>query len=128
MRNQLGCVDEDPRADPGSVDVARAIPIANFMESLPVNLDARAAADTDLAVGFRFTDSGEEFGVHVRRGVAELSRRIPADPAAVLVTTSAVWKDVLIGQRNAALAFAGDDVEVEGSTLDLLRFLALFSS
>ncbi|MGH0029974.1 MAG: alkyl/aryl-sulfatase [Myxococcota bacterium] len=126
LEGEVG-VDEDPRADPGAFDVARAIPIANFMESLPVNLDAQAAADTDLAVGFRFTDEGREFGIHVRRGVAELMPRLPDDPAAVLVTTSDVWKEILVGRRNAALAFAGDDVEVEGSTLDLVRFLGLFS-
>jgi alkyl sulfatase BDS1-like metallo-beta-lactamase superfamily hydrolase len=119
-------VDEDPRANPSSLDVAMAIPIANFMESLPVNLDAQAAADTDLAVGFRFTDEDREFGVHVRRGVAELMPRLPEAPAAVLTTTGKVWKEILVGQRNAALAFAGSDVQIDGSTLDLLRFLSLF--
>ncbi len=45
---------------------------------------------------------------------------------AAITTDSAVWKAILTGQRNPALAFASDDVQVDGSALDLLRFLRLF--
>jgi alkyl sulfatase BDS1-like metallo-beta-lactamase superfamily hydrolase len=119
-------VDEDLRGDPSTADIVAAIPIENFMASLPVNLDPEASADTDLVIGFRFPDEGKVFGVHVRRGVAELRHVFPDQPDASITTDSAVWKAILTGQRNPALAFASSDVQVDGSTLELLRFLRLF--
>jgi alkyl sulfatase BDS1-like metallo-beta-lactamase superfamily hydrolase len=121
-------VDEDPRGDPSTADIVAAIPIENFMSALPVSLDPEASADTDLLVGFRFPDEGKAFGVHVRRGVAELREGFPEAPDAAITTDTSVWKDILTGQRNAGLAFASDAVEVEGNTLDLVRFLRLFGS
>ncbi len=39
---------------------------------------------------------------------------------------SEVWREIVLGLRNPALAFASDDVEIEGGTLDAVRFLRLF--
>ena len=120
-------VDEDPRGDPDTADIVAAIPIANFMSAMPVNLDPEAAADVEMVVGFRFPDVGEDFGVHVRRGVAELRTELPEQADATLTTNTAVWKAIVTGERNAALALASSDVQIDGSTLDLVGFLRLFA-
>ncbi len=110
----------------GAQALIARLPIAQFMAALPVNLDPDKAADVELVVGFRFPDVEEAYGVHVRRGVAELRSRAPERPDASITTDTEVWKDIITGRRNAALAFASDDVAIDGSTLDLVRFLALF--
>jgi len=117
---------DESGVDEGNLSIVDAIPIENFMAAMPVNLDADKALDVDLRVGFRFPDVGESFGIHVRRGVAELSRRFPEQPDVSLTTRTDVWKDIVTGQRNAAVTFASDAVTIDGSTLDLIRFLRLF--
>ena len=118
-------IDESD-VDAGSLAIVAAIPIGNFMAAMPVRLDAERARDVDLRVGFRFSDVGESFAIHVRRGVAELRNYFPEQPDVSLTTRTEVWKGIVTGQRNAAVTFASDAVTIEGSTLDLIRFLRLF--
>lgn len=43
-----------------------------FFDSLAVNLDPEASAKIDRKVLIEFSDTGEAFLVHVRRGVAQV--------------------------------------------------------
>jgi len=102
------------------------IPIGDFIAAMPARLDPGKSESTNLIVGFRFPDVDEGYTIHVRRGVAEFRPRFPDAPDLVITADSGVWKEVVIGLRNPALAFASGDVEVDGSTLDLVGFLRLF--
>jgi len=117
-----GEVEIDERVRP----VAQGVPIGNFLRSMPVFLDPERAADTDIKVGFRFPDAGESYTIHVRRGVAALREGFPEDFDVAITTDASVWRDVVLGFRNAPLAFASDDVDIDGSAVDLVRFLRLF--
>jgi putative sterol carrier protein len=64
--------------------------------------------------------------IHVRRGVAEFQPEFPDAPDLVITADSGVWKEVVIGLRNPALAFAAGAVDLDGSALDLIGFLRLF--
>ncbi len=119
-------VGADRTIDESVLSVVREIPIRNFMASMPVNLDPEKSAETDVVVGFRFPDVDEGYTIHVRRGVAEL-RSVLAEELDVAITLdSAVWRELVLGQRNAAVALASGDVQIEGSGLDLIGFLRLF--
>jgi alkyl sulfatase BDS1-like metallo-beta-lactamase superfamily hydrolase len=120
----LEIVPPDPATAP--LDLLRGFPIGSFMRALPVNLDPGKSADTNVIVGFRFPDIGEQYTVHVRRGVAEVRPRFPDSPDIVVTADSMVWKEILAGRRNAAVAFARGAVEVEGGAIDLAAFLLLF--
>jgi putative sterol carrier protein len=52
--------------------------------------------------------------------------RFPDEPDIVVTTDTLVWKENLPGHRNATVAFAGGAVEVEGSTIELVKFPLLF--
>jgi alkyl sulfatase BDS1-like metallo-beta-lactamase superfamily hydrolase len=119
---------EIPKADSSLTPIRtlNEFPIEKYMQAMPVALVAEDALDKDMKVGFRFTDTGDTFTIHVRRGVAELSRGFPADAVATVTTQSIVWKQILAKQRNPAVAFASGDVTVDGSVLDLIGFLGLF--
>ncbi len=106
--------------------VLDSIPIGHFMAAMPTNLDPEKSADTDLVVGFRFSDVGESYSIHVRRGVAELRPVFPERADVAVTVDSGVWRDLVVGLRNPALVFASGDVEIDGSTLDLIGFLRLF--
>ncbi|MZR21850.1 MBL fold metallo-hydrolase [Sneathiella chungangensis] len=126
MREQGGLkiIEPDPHNIPAAM--LAAFPIGQFMQAMRVSLDAEQSADVDMIVGFAFTDTGEDFTIHVRRGVAEVTEEFPENPAASIRTESFVWKEILAKRRNPAIAFASGDVEINGSMIDMLSFLSLF--
>jgi len=81
----------------------------------------------DNVAGFRFPDTGEAFTVHVRRGVAEIRPQFPENPDIALTVDSTVWKEVVTGLRNPAIALV-KDVDKEGGILEIVKFLNLFKS
>ena len=108
------------------MELVQSIPIENFLAAMPVNLDPEKAADADLMVGFDFTDLDAGYAIHVRNGIADLQAGFPETPDVALRLPSGLWREIVVGARNPALALAGGDVEVEGSTLRLIQFLGWF--
>ena len=65
--------------------------------------------------------------MHVRRGVAQLSEGGGAGEADIrIATTSATWKRLVTKKRNPALAYAADEIDIDGGLIDVVKFLALF--
>ena len=83
--------------------------------------------DVNTVAGFRFPDTREAFTVHVRRGVAEIRPQFPENPDITLTVDSTVWKEVVTGFRNPAIALV-KDVDKEGGTLEIIKFLSLLKS
>jgi alkyl sulfatase BDS1-like metallo-beta-lactamase superfamily hydrolase len=107
-------------------DLLARIPVASFLRAMTGRLDVKKAGDKRVAVGFRFTDVGEEWGMQLRNGIVELAPRLPDGADMTVTTTSQVWKEVLTSKRNATMAFASGAVEVDRNRLELVRFLFLF--
>ena len=93
-------------------------------------LEPDRAGDAHESIAIRFTDSDARYVVTVRRGVAELVRGepLPGTPAplARITTDTDTWKRLALQQDSAAWALLGDRLTVDGSLLDLRRFLAYF--
>ncbi len=125
-------LEDDLTIDPGTkidervASVVASVPIHNFMAALPTRLDPQRAAEVELVVGFRFPDINEGYTIHVRRGVAEFQPVFPSSADVSITTDSTTWREIVLRMRNPAAAFASDDVQIEGSRLDLIRFLRLF--
>lgn len=117
---------EEPDSSRVPDELLASLPVSSFLRAMTVALDPRKAADKDIRVGFRFTDTGEEWGIHVRRGVAALEPRLPVDPTMTITGTTRVWKEVLTRRRNATAAFVSGDLQVDRNRLELVRFLFLF--
>lgn len=102
-----------------------SVPLAAIFNSMAVNLNPEKSADVDQVMGFRFPDTKEGYTVHVRRGVAEIRPQFPEDPDITVTVNSNDWKEIAAGLRNPAIAVVRD-LEVEGGTINLVRFLNLF--
>ncbi|RJP44960.1 MAG: MBL fold metallo-hydrolase [Desulfobacteraceae bacterium] len=102
-----------------------SIPVAAIFNAMAVNLNPEKSADVDQVIGFRFPDTDEAYTVHVRRGVAEIQPRFPQNPDITVTVNSNIWKEIAAGLRNPAVAIIRD-LEVEGGTINLIRFLTLF--
>ncbi len=109
---------------PGVARFLKGFPVRNLIAAMPVNLVPEKAAEADTVIGFRFTDTAEEFTLHVRRGVAEFQDGWPEAPDVGLQTTTAVWTDIATQQRSLPLAIAGFDVRVTTGMLTIPRLLS----
>lgn len=112
--------------DESVMGLVRALPVGDILAAMPVHLDPEASADLEMTVGFHFPDVDESYTIEVRRGVAEFRQGLSAERDVAIRTDSDVWREIALGLRNPALAFASDEVEIEGSALDAARFLRLF--
>lgn len=102
------------------------ISMRDFLRAMTRRLDPAKAEGKLLKVGFRFPDVGEEWGMTLRNSVVELRPELPAGADMTVTSSSLVWKEVLTRQRNATVAFASGDVQVDRNRLELVRFLFLF--
>ncbi|RLQ22500.1 MBL fold metallo-hydrolase [Seongchinamella sediminis] len=104
------------------------LPIENFLHAMPPLLKAEATLDQEVALGFNFRDSGKQFTLRIRRGVARVVSGIDANVDATIDTTEASWKAIAAGLQNPAAALAGDSMDIAGSKLTALRILGYFES
>jgi alkyl sulfatase BDS1-like metallo-beta-lactamase superfamily hydrolase len=102
------------------------IPLEAIFRALAVRLDPVKSADVEQIVGYRFVDTGEEFTVHVRRGVAEVQARFPDNPDIVVTTKSKVFKQIALQMRSPAAAVIKRDIQIEGGVFNLAAFMRMF--
>lgn len=105
----------------------QGLPLAFFFDRMAVNLDPKASADVDQRVGIRFTDTGEAFTIHVRRGVAEITPRFADALDMVVHADSFRWKEMAAKLRSPVTALAGFDYP-KGNAVAFARFLRLFEA
>jgi alkyl sulfatase BDS1-like metallo-beta-lactamase superfamily hydrolase len=108
-----------------------ALPLANFIEAMAVNLDPKSAAEVDEVVGLFFPEPNEAYTVHVRRGVAEVRRRDPARLASMkldikAVVDAQVFKEMLAGMRNPLLTIPRFKYD-PGNSVAFAKFMKMFA-
>ena len=107
--------------------MVHSVTLEGIFDGMAVNLNPEKSADVDIVAGFHFPDAGQSYTVHVRKGVAEIQPEFPDNPDISLTVDSNVWKEVVTGFRNPAIALI-KDVDKEGGTLEVVKFLSLFKS
>jgi alkyl sulfatase BDS1-like metallo-beta-lactamase superfamily hydrolase len=108
-----------------------ALPLVNFLEAMAVNLDTRSAAEVDEVVGLFFPGPNEAYTVHVRRGVAEVRRRDPAQLPSMKLDISAVveaqlFKEMLAGIRTPVLTIQRFKYD-PGNSVAFAKFMKMFA-
>ncbi len=114
----------DPSKSP--IKILHSLPVGNMMRAMPVNLRAEEALEENIVVAFTFPDINENYTIHLRRGVAEVREKLMQNADITVTVNSLVWKEILSKRRNPAVAYAGGDIDVDGSLIDLVNFLKLF--
>jgi len=110
-------------------DILRETPIPRFFDSMAVRLNGPDAEDVALSVNIIFTDLDESYLLDIENAV--LHHR-PSEPGmeadATLRLTHDLFVQMLIGQAGLKDTLFSDELEVDGSILDLLRFFSLFDN
>lgn len=108
-------------------DVLHETPIPRFFDSMAVRLNGPDAEDVDLAVNIVFTDLDESYLLDIENAVLHHRPSAADTPAdATLTLTHELFLQLLIGKAGLKEMLLSDELEVDGSTLDLARFFSLF--
>ncbi len=107
-------------------DVLRRTPVRRFFDSMAVRLDGPAAEGVALSVNFVFTDLGESYLLDIGNSVLHHRPSSPGQEAdATLRITHDMFISMLTGRAGLTDLLLSDQVDLEGSKLDLLKFFSL---
>jgi alkyl sulfatase BDS1-like metallo-beta-lactamase superfamily hydrolase len=108
------------------LDMLQHTPVERFLEAMAASLNAEKAGDTALTINLVFSDLGESWVLRLANGVLH---HYPMPPVADANATLTVSKDfflrLLTGGAGASDLLLSDAVSIEGSRIDLGRFLRL---
>ncbi len=106
--------------------VLRQTPIAEFMRVMSVMLNGPKAEGKTFAFNFVFTDKNETHTLELENAVLHHRMNNPAvDANATISITHELFIKMIMGQAGIRETVFSDDVSLEGSGIDLLRFFAL---
>lgn len=112
-------------------DLFLPTPVSNFFDTLAVRLQAEDAADKNWQIKIHFTDLNESHLLWLENSVLHHRLLSEASPLtekvhATLNLTHPLFVDMLIGEAGAKEMLLSDDLSIDGSKIDLLRFFSLF--
>jgi alkyl sulfatase BDS1-like metallo-beta-lactamase superfamily hydrolase len=109
-----------------ALDLLRHTPLDRFLAAMATRLDGEKADGVDLTLNFVFTDAGETHVLELGNAVLHHRRR-EADPDADVTVrmTRELFLRLVTRQAGVREVVFSDDLSVDGSRLDLLRFFTL---
>jgi alkyl sulfatase BDS1-like metallo-beta-lactamase superfamily hydrolase len=108
------------------VDMLRHTPVERFLEAMAAGLDGPAADGKSLKVNLVLTDLKESHVLWIENAVLHHRQAEPAaDANATLRLTHELFVRMMAGTAGAKDMLMSDDLKIEGSRLDLVRFFGL---
>lgn len=109
-------------------DMLLLTPIENFFDSMAVRLKAEDATDKDWRIRLHFTDLKETYLLWLENSVLHHAKETNSDSDvnATLNLTHPLFVSMLTGEAGLKDTLFSDDLSVDGSRIDLVRFFSLF--
>ena len=109
-----------------ALDLLEQTPISKFLDSMSVRLNGPKADGKNFTINLVFTDLNQSYVLHVENAVLH-HRMAPPDPNAnaTLNITHAMFLRMALNTAGIKEFVFSDDVKVDGSKLDLIRFFTL---
>ena len=108
-------------------DVLQQTPVSYFFDTMAVRLNGPDADGKSIKVKIIFSDIGERYELSLENSVLHHRAVGPESRAdATLNVTYDLFIRMMIGQAGLKDMLFSDELEVEGSKIDLLRFFSLF--
>jgi alkyl sulfatase BDS1-like metallo-beta-lactamase superfamily hydrolase len=112
-----------------AIDLLRHMPVDRFFDSMAARIDGPAAEGKHLKINFIFTDLGESYVLEIDNAVLNYRKGEPDPDADVsLKLTREFWLNLATGQAGLRQMIFSDDLDVDGSRLDLLSFFSLMET
>jgi alkyl sulfatase BDS1-like metallo-beta-lactamase superfamily hydrolase len=108
------------------IDMLAQTPIERFLEALAAGLNGPDAQGRDLKINLVFSDTRESFVLWIENAVLHHRKAPPApDAHATLTLPTQIFVRMLAGTAGLKDTLLNDDLRVEGSRIDLVRFFTL---
>ncbi len=108
------------------VELLAAAPLAEFMQLIGTFVNAERADGEQFVFNFIFTDINESFVLTLQNAVLRNQQKAPvANANATVSLTKTLFLQMMTGQTNARELLSTDDLNIDGSRLDLLSFLSM---
>ena len=109
------------------IDMLQQTPIERFLEAMAAALDGPAADGKNLKVNLVLTDIEESYVLWIENAVLHFRKAAPAtDANATLTLTKPIFIKMMTGTAGVQDTLLSDDLEIDGSQVDLVRFFTLF--
>ncbi len=108
-------------------ELLKHTPLDRYFDAMAARLNGPKADGVTLTVNFTFTDLSETHVLTIENSVLHHYKR-PPDPNAdaTLKLTHDLYLDMALGKAKIKDTLFSDQLETEGSILDLVRFFSLF--
>ncbi|MEM8661674.1 MAG: alkyl sulfatase dimerization domain-containing protein [Pseudomonadota bacterium] len=101
-------------------------PVIEFLRAISVRLKAEEADGLEMTVNIIFTDLGDSYVLELKNSVLHYREGAPAENAnATLNLTHPMFMRLLLGEAGVRDIAFSDDMKIEGSRLDLVKFFGL---
>ena len=108
-------------------DVLKETPVSYFLQSLSVRLNGPDADGKKIKIKINFTDLAEIYVLSLENSVLHYWKTENDEKAdASIKVTHAFFIKMLVGKAGINDILFSDDLEIDGSKVDLLRFFSLF--
>lgn len=109
-----------------TVELLRSTPMPRFLDAMAARLKAEDAEGKEFTINLVLTDLKESHVLHLKNSVLHHRAGLDAQADATLKLTHAIYLKMVTGKAGIQDTLLSDDLQVEGSRLDLVRFFTLF--
>lgn len=108
------------------IEMLKETPVERFLEAMAASLDGPAAEGKNLKINLVMTDTQESFVLWIENAVLHFKKAAPAgDANATLTLTKGIFIKMMAGTAGVKDTLLSDDLKVDGSKIDLVRFFTL---
>ena len=108
------------------IEMLQQTPIERFLEAMAAGLDGPAAEGKNLKINLVLTDTHESYVLWIENAVLHHQKIAPASDAnATLKLTKDIFIKMMAGTAGVKDTLLSDDLKIEGSKIDLVRFFGL---
>jgi alkyl sulfatase BDS1-like metallo-beta-lactamase superfamily hydrolase len=108
------------------IDMLSQTPIERFLDAMAAALNGPSAEDKDLKINLVISDTKESFVLWIENAVLHHKKAAPAaDANATLTLTKEIFIKIMAGTAGVKDTLMSDDLKVNGSVIDLVRFFTL---
>lgn len=111
------------------VDMLKRTPVDLFFQSMSVRLNGPKADGVERSVAINFSDLDKSYLLRVKNSVMHYTRTsVPVTADATLTLSHGLFVRMLTGDVGLRETLTSDDLSVDGSVVDLVRFFSLFDA
>jgi alkyl sulfatase BDS1-like metallo-beta-lactamase superfamily hydrolase len=108
------------------IELLAQTPTERFLEAMAAALDGPAADGKNFKINLVLSDTNESFVLWIENAVLHFRKAAPAEDAnSTLTLTKEMFIKMMAGTAGVSDMLFSDDMNIGGSKIDLVRFLAL---